>query len=94
MNSTFCCYSVFYVFYEQYLDITTVAMLNLGLCLAAIFVVSSLLLGLDFHSAFIITITIVMILLSMLGMMNLWNIPMNAISLVNLVMVSVQSIRE
>lgn len=79
-------YSVFYVFYEQYLNIIPVTIQSLGLCLAAIFLVTTVLLGFDVHSAILIIATIFMILMSMFGMMYLWDIPLNAVSLVNLVM--------
>ena len=38
--------------------------------------------------AFIVTFTVAMIVTDIMGMMYLWNIPLNAVSLVNLVMVS------
>jgi len=80
-------YSVFYVFYEQYLTIWTDVLISLSISLAAIFVVTFVLLGLDIHSSLIILITITMILIDMLGLMFWWNITLNAVSLVNLVMV-------
>ena len=79
-------YSIFYVFYEQYLTIWHDALMNLSLSAAAIFVVTFVLLGFDIISAFIITLTIAMITCDMIAMMYIWNIEMNAISLVNLVM--------
>lgn len=79
-------YSIFYVFYEQYLTIWHDAIMNLSLSIAAIFVVTFILLGFDIVSAFIITLTIAMITCDMIAMMYIWNIEMNAISLVNLVM--------
>ncbi|PAA66704.1 hypothetical protein BOX15_Mlig025683g1 [Macrostomum lignano] len=79
-------YSVFYVFYEQYLTIVTDTAINLGVCLAAIGLVTLMLLGFDFFATFIILLTIGLILLSMLGLMFFWNISLNAVSLVNLVM--------
>ena len=45
------------------------------------------LLGFDFISAFLVVMTISMITLDMFGVMYLWSIPLNAVSLVNLVMV-------
>ena len=80
-------YSVFYVFYEQYLTIWTDVLISLSISLAAIFVVTFVLFGLDIHSSLIILITITMILIDMLGLMFWWNITLNAVSLVNLVMV-------
>jgi len=79
-------YSIFYVFYEQYLTIVEAAALNLGLAIAAIFIISFVLLGFDIYGAFIVILTILFMLIDMLGFMYLWNIPLNAISVVNLVM--------
>ncbi|XP_077990039.1 NPC intracellular cholesterol transporter 1-like [Glandiceps talaboti] len=79
-------YSIFYVFYEQYLEIKMDALFQLGISLAAIFVVTFVLLGLAFHSAIIICITIVMITMNIMGVMYLWDIQLNAVSLVNLCM--------
>jgi Niemann-Pick C1 protein len=79
-------YSMFYVFYEQYNTLVWDAVLQLLLSLAAIFLVTAALLGLDPWSAGMITITITMILIDLLGLMYWWQIDFNAISLVNLVM--------
>ncbi|KAL2097312.1 hypothetical protein ACEWY4_006519 [Coilia grayii] len=79
-------YSVFYVFYEQYLTIVYDTALNLCVSLASIFVVTSVLLGFQFWSAFLVCLTIAMILVNMFGVMWLWGISLNAVSLVNLVM--------
>lgn len=43
--------------------------------------------GLDFYTAIIICTTIAMIIINMFGAMYLFNIELNAVSLVNLVMV-------
>ncbi|XP_033726498.1 NPC intracellular cholesterol transporter 1-like isoform X1 [Pecten maximus] len=79
-------YSIFYVFYEQYLTMWKATILNLSLCVIAIFIVTFLLLGFDIFSALMIVITILMIIIDMLGFMYLWDISLNALSLVNLVM--------
>ncbi|RXN37378.1 Niemann-Pick C1 [Labeo rohita] len=79
-------YSVFYVFYEQYLTIIYDTAFNLGVSLAAIFVVSTVLLGFELWSAVLVSFTIAMILVNMFGVMWLWDISLNAVSLVNLVM--------
>lgn len=79
-------YSVFYVFYDQYLTVVQDTYTNLGISLATIFVVTFLLLGFDVISASFVVITISMITIDMFGVMYLWNIPLNAVSLVNLVM--------
>lgn len=79
-------YSIFYVFYEQYLTVLQDAIKNISISLAAIFVVTLLLMALDFHSSIIIILTIVMIVLNLMGLMHWWSISLNAVSLVNLVM--------
>ncbi|XP_058815387.1 NPC intracellular cholesterol transporter 1 homolog 1b [Topomyia yanbarensis] len=79
-------YSVFYVFYEQYLTIWEDALLSLGLSLAAVFVVTFLVTGLDIVFSLIVLLMVFLILLNMGGFMWLWGITLNAVSLVNLVM--------
>ncbi|KAK0079318.1 hypothetical protein PV325_001397, partial [Microctonus aethiopoides] len=78
-------YSVFYVFYEQYLTIWHETLESIGLSLTAIFIVTYLLTGLSAFSAIIVLLTVTMIIINLLGFMYWWNIPLNAISLVNLV---------
>lgn len=80
--------SVFYVFYEQYLTIINDTIFNLCVSLGAIFLVTMVLLGCEPWSAVIMCVTIAMILVNMFGVMWLWGISLNAVSLVNLVMVS------
>lgn len=77
-----------YVFYEQYLTIVEDTIKNLSICIAAIFVVTFVLLGFDIISAFLVVLTITMIVIDILGFMALWDISINAVTLVNLVMVS------
>ncbi|KAF2896926.1 hypothetical protein ILUMI_09250 [Ignelater luminosus] len=79
-------YSVFYVFYEQYLTMWPDTLKSLGISLAAIFVVTFLLMGLDFFSSVVVIITIMMIIINLGGLMYWWHITLNAVSLVNLVM--------
>jgi len=77
---------VFYVFYEQYLTIVRNTVFNLAVSLAAIFVITVFLLGFDIWTSAIVVWTIAMIIASMFGLMFIWSIPLNALSLVNLVM--------
>ena len=79
-------YSVFYVFYEQYLTIWEDTLTSLGISLLAIFLVTFFLMGLDLRSSLIVIVTITMILVNLGGLMYWWNITLNAVSLVNLVM--------
>lgn len=61
---------------------------SLGISILAIFIVTYLFLGLDFYSALIVAVTILMIIVDLMAMMYWWEISLNAISLVNLVVVS------
>lgn len=79
-------YSVFYVFYEQYLTIIDDTIFNLSVSLGSIFLVTLVVLGCELWSAVIMCVTIAMILVNMFGVMWLWGISLNAVSLVNLVM--------
>lgn len=79
---------MFYVFYEQYLTMIDDTIFNLSVSLGAIFLVTLVLLGCELWSAVIMCATIAMILVNMFGVMWLWGISLNAVSLVNLVMVS------
>ncbi|KAL8625091.1 hypothetical protein ACOMHN_030726 [Nucella lapillus] len=79
-------YSVFYVFYEQYLTIVHDTIINLSICLLAILVVTFVLMGCDLYSAVMVFVTICMIICNLMGLMYLWDISLNAVSLVNLIM--------
>jgi Niemann-Pick C1 protein len=81
-------YSMPHVFYEQYLSMWVDTTASLAMSIGSIFVVTYLFLGLDFHSASIVAFTITMIVINLLGLMYWWDISLNAISLVNLVVVS------
>ncbi|KAH8287955.1 hypothetical protein KR018_009760 [Drosophila ironensis] len=79
-------YSVFYVFYEQYLTMWSDTLQSMGISVLSIFVVTFVLMGFDVHSALVVVITITMIVVNLGGLMYYWNISLNAVSLVNLVM--------
>lgn len=79
-------YSVFYVFYEQYLTMWPDTLKSMGMSILAIFVVTFLLMGFDIHSSIVVVITITMIVINIGGLMYWWSISLNAVSLVNLVM--------
>ncbi|KAL9926013.1 NPC intracellular cholesterol transporter 1 isoform X3 [Glossina fuscipes] len=79
-------YSVFYVFYEQYLTMWPDTLQSMGISVLAIFIVTFLLMGFDIHSSLVVVITITMIVINLGGNMYYWNISLNAVSLVNLVM--------
>lgn len=79
-------YSVFYVFYEQYLTIWTETLISLGYSLCVIFVVT-LILTFSLFSAITVLLTVCMIIINIGGLMYWWHIELNAVSLVNLVVV-------
>lgn len=79
-------YSVFYVFYEQYLTMWPDTIKSMGFSVLAIFVVTYILMGFDIHSSLVVVITITMIVVNLGGLMYFWNVSLNAVSLVNLVM--------
>ncbi|XP_027329526.1 NPC intracellular cholesterol transporter 1 isoform X3 [Abrus precatorius] len=78
-------YSVFYIFFEQYLDIWKIALINIAIALGAIFVVC-LVITSSLWSSAIILLVLVMIILDLMGVMAILGIQLNAVSVVNLVM--------
>ncbi|MED6106320.1 NPC intracellular cholesterol transporter 1 [Stylosanthes scabra] len=78
-------YSVFYIFFEQYLDIWKIALINLATALGAVFVVC-LVITSSLWSSAIILLVLVMIILDIMGVMAILGIQLNAVSVVNLVM--------
>ncbi|CAL9133900.1 unnamed protein product [Musa acuminata var. zebrina] len=80
-------YSVFYIFFEQYLDIWRTALINISIGLGAVFIVCLILTSSIWISA-IILLVLTMIIIDMLGVMAILDIQLNAISVVNLVMYS------
>lgn len=79
-------YSIFYVFYEQYLNILSDTLVSISISLGAIFINTYLLSSFNIHSAIITTVIVLCVVIDLAGMMFWWNISLNAISLVNLVM--------
>lgn len=78
-------YSVFHIYFDQYLHLFEDATLILSLALLAIFICSSVLLG-SIRNALLIIITVIMILVDLVGIvMYYWEISLNAVSLVNIV---------
>ncbi|XP_047170298.1 LOW QUALITY PROTEIN: NPC intracellular cholesterol transporter 1 [Vigna umbellata] len=78
-------YSVFYIFFEQYLDIWKFALINITIALGAIFVVC-LVITSSLWSSAIVLLVLVMIILDLMGVMAILGIQLNAVSVVNLIM--------
>jgi Niemann-Pick C1 protein len=81
-------YSVFYVFYEQYLTMVEDTVRSLAISLGSVFAVTFVLGGFDLKTAVVTIFIIILIVVNLLGLMFWWNVTLNAISLVNLVMAS------
>ncbi|KOS22698.1 Niemann-Pick type C-related protein 1 [Escovopsis weberi] len=77
-------YSVFYIFFDQYLSIVPLTIGLLSAVVGIIFVVASLLLGSVLTSA-VVTITVVMSVVDIMGAMAVFGVSLNAVSLVNLI---------
>lgn len=77
-------YSYFYVFFDQYAHIVAITQEVLGLGLASVLLMTALLLG-SWRTSFIVTGVVGLTVITVMGVMPLWGICLNAISLVNLV---------
>lgn len=77
-------YSLFYVFFEQYLYIVSITQEILGLGLLSVLLVTALLLG-SWRTGIIVTVVVKLTVLNVMGIMGVWGISLNALSLVNLV---------
>eukprot|EP00257_Ricinus_communis_P008945 XP_002527152.2 NPC intracellular cholesterol transporter 1 isoform X1 [Ricinus communis] len=78
-------YSVFYIFFEQYLDIWRIALINIAIALGAIFIVC-LVITSSLWSSAIILLVLLMIVVDLMGVMAILDIQLNAVSVVNLIM--------
>ncbi|XWS14371.1 hypothetical protein CRYUN_Cryun35bG0003500 [Craigia yunnanensis] len=78
-------YSVFYMFFEQYLDIWRTALINLAIAIGAVFIVC-LVITCSLWSSAIILMVLAMIVIDLMGVMAILGIQLNAVSVVNLVM--------
>ncbi|XP_058098545.1 uncharacterized protein LOC131243314 isoform X2 [Magnolia sinica] len=78
-------YSVFYIFFEQYLDIWRTALINIAIALGAVFIVC-LVITCSLWSSAIIIMVLAMIVVDLMGVMAILDIQLNAVSVVNLVM--------
>lgn len=77
-------YSKFYIFFDQYVSIVQLTGTLLGSAVAIIFVLTSAILG-SIATGAVITTTVVMTVVDIIGTMALAGVSLNAVSLVNLV---------
>lgn len=80
-------YSIFYVFYEQYLTVFSEAVASMFISIATVFIVMLVFSGFDFYSSVIVAIGLFVLLINMAGCMYWFDVSLNAVSLVNLIMV-------
>lgn len=78
-------YSVFYVFFEQYLTMWRDTFVSISYCMLGAFVINLLASGFNLLTTFAVIFTAIMVVLNMMGIMYLWSIPLNAVSCVNLI---------
>ncbi|KAI8004765.1 NPC intracellular cholesterol transporter 1 [Camellia lanceoleosa] len=78
-------YSVFYIFFEQYLDIWETAVINIAIALGAVFLVC-LVITSSLWSSTIIVLVLAMIVVDLLGVMAILDIQLNVVSVVVLSM--------
>ncbi|XP_053608340.1 NPC intracellular cholesterol transporter 1 homolog 1b-like [Plodia interpunctella] len=78
-------YSVFYVYFEQYLTMWTDTLSSLAYCILGAFVFNLLASGFNLLTSFAVILTSVMVVVDLMGVMYIWNIPLNAVSCVNLI---------
>ncbi|KAL5252669.1 hypothetical protein ACHWQZ_G015444 [Mnemiopsis leidyi] len=79
-------YSSFYPYYEQYDTIVRECAVNLAVTIVATFLVALVMLGFQVYAALCVMLSVTMCAADMLGSMVYLNIPLNAISLVNLLL--------
>ncbi|CEJ53699.1 Putative Patched sphingolipid transporter [Penicillium brasilianum] len=77
-------YSKFYIFFDQYVSIVQLTGTLLGSAVAIIFVLTSAILG-SIATGAVITTTVVMTVVDIIGTMAIAGVSLNAVSLVNLV---------
>ncbi|KAF2139411.1 uncharacterized protein K452DRAFT_289969 [Aplosporella prunicola CBS 121167] len=77
-------YSKFYIFFDQYATIVKLTTTLVGSAIAIIFVLTSVLLG-SLRTGLVVTATVTMTVIDIVGTMALAGVSLNAVSLVNIV---------
>jgi len=77
-------YSKFYIFFDQYISIVRLSATLLGSAIAVILFLTTILLG-SLATGLVVTITVAMTLIDIIGAMAIANVSLNAVSLVNLI---------
>lgn len=77
-------FSPFYVYFVQYETIVQLTFVLMSIACGIIWVLSTFLLG-SFRSATVLLVTVISIMINIGGLLSLWGINLNAITLVNLI---------
>jgi Niemann-Pick C1 protein len=77
-------YSVFYIFFDQYLSIVPLTAGLLTAAVGMIFLVASVLLG-SVATGAVVAVTVIMAVVDIMGSMAVFGVSLNAVSLVNLI---------
>ncbi|KAK4058162.1 niemann-Pick type C- protein 1 [Microbotryomycetes sp. JL221] len=77
-------YSIHYVFFGSYAHLWSTTRQVIILALMAVFAVTTLLLG-SIRTALVVILTVTLTVINVLGVMGIWNVSLNPLSLVNLV---------
>ncbi|KAL1645603.1 niemann-Pick type C-related protein 1 [Didymella pomorum] len=77
-------YSKFYIFFDQYTTIVRLAGALIGSALAAVLLITTILLG-SLATALVVTLVVAMTVSAIIGSMALMGVSLNAVSLVNLI---------
>ena len=77
-------YSKFYIFFDQYVTIVRLAGTLIGSALAAVLVITTILLG-SIATALVVTLVVGMTVSAIIGSMAVMGVSLNAVSLVNLI---------
>ena len=78
-------FSDFFIYYGQFLDIKVLALQNLMIALAGVFFITFCIMG-NPSVSLCITVVVAMIEVDVLGAMQIWDLKLNPVSLVNLLM--------
>lgn len=78
-------YSIFYVFYEQYLTMWADTFVAIGYCLLGALFFNLVASGFNILTTFAVIFNVILVIVNMMGIMYIWNIPLNAVSCVNLI---------
>ena len=74
-----------FVYWEQYIIIRDTTLMNLGIAVASCLVVATLLVP-SINALFMVAISIVSITVGVVGYMSLWDVSLDSVSMINLVM--------